>query len=79
MARLCSYEFFSKYWLGIFGPTYAKTMNYISQRPSGGYMRSQVEVQKIADYASKVKNNLNQLGLLRTIGKSNKGDEKKIN
>ena len=47
-----------------FGPSFALMTSYLHQRPNpGGYVRSKLEMQKIADWAESKRSKINNLGL----------------
>ena len=49
----------------VFGPSFAQVTHYLLQRPNaGGYVRSKLEMQKIAEWADKKRQNVQDLGLI---------------
>ena len=67
-AKTCTRTYLQNHFAEIFGPSYAIT--YIAQTGKHGYVRTDIEREKIAKYAENRLDNALKLGLLPTYEKS---------
>ena len=75
-ARISSSSFINSNINEIFGPSFALVTQNLLQRPNaGGYVRSKLEMQQIADWAESKRKNVQDLGLIPGHIAENKNQE----